>query len=61
MTYQDIRAARFLARPNRFIARVELDGRQMGALTVALSPTEVSDGGGYHALWGGEREEGNAA
>ena len=28
MTYQDIRAARFLARPNRFIARVELDGRE---------------------------------
>ena len=26
MTYRDIRAARFLARPNRFIARVELDG-----------------------------------
>ena len=28
MTYQDIHAARFLARPNRFIARVELDGRE---------------------------------
>lgn len=28
MTYQDIRAARFLARPNRFIARVEADGRE---------------------------------
>ena len=27
MTYQDIRAARFLARPNRFIAQVELEGR----------------------------------
>ena len=26
MTYRDIRAARFLARPNRFIARVEVDG-----------------------------------
>ena len=26
MTYQDIHAARFLSRPNRFIARVELDG-----------------------------------
>lgn len=26
MTYQDIHAARFLARPNRFIAQVELDG-----------------------------------
>ena len=28
MTYQDIRAARFIARPNRFIARVEVDGRE---------------------------------
>ena len=28
MTYQDIHAARFLARPNRFIAHVELDGRE---------------------------------
>ena len=28
MTYQDIHAARFIARPNRFIARVELDGRE---------------------------------
>ena len=28
MTYQDIRPARFIARPNRFIARVELDGRE---------------------------------
>ena len=28
MTYPDIHAARFLARPNRFIARVELDGRE---------------------------------
>ncbi len=28
MTYQDIHAARFLARPNRFIALVELDGRE---------------------------------
>lgn len=27
MTYQDIHAARFLARPNRFIAQVELEGR----------------------------------
>ena len=26
MTYQDIHPARFIARPNRFIARVELDG-----------------------------------
>lgn len=28
MTYRDIHRARFLARPNRFIARVELDGRE---------------------------------
>ena len=28
MTYQDIHAARFLSRPNRFIAQVELDGRE---------------------------------
>lgn len=28
MTYQDIHAARFLARPNRFIARVEVEGRE---------------------------------
>ncbi|MBD5133522.1 MAG: DNA/RNA nuclease SfsA [Clostridiales bacterium] len=28
MIYRDIHAARFLARPNRFIARVELDGRE---------------------------------
>ena len=27
MTYQDIHPARFLARPNRFIAQVELEGR----------------------------------
>ncbi len=28
MTYQDIHPARFIARPNRFIARVEVDGRE---------------------------------
>lgn len=28
MTYQDIHKARFIARPNRFIARVEADGRE---------------------------------
>ena len=28
MIYRDIHAARFLARPNRFIAQVELDGRE---------------------------------
>ena len=28
MTYQDLRPAVFLARPNRFVARVELDGRE---------------------------------
>lgn len=31
-----------------------LDGRRLGPVTVALSPTPVSDGGGYAALWGGE-------
>ena len=28
MTYHDLRSAVFLARPNRFVARVELDGRE---------------------------------
>lgn len=28
MTYRDIHPARFIARPNRFIARVEVDGRE---------------------------------
>ncbi len=28
MIYQDIHAARFIARPNRFIARVEVEGRE---------------------------------
>ena len=32
----------------------ELDGQSLGAVTVALSPTPVSDGGGYAALWGGD-------
>ena len=31
-----------------------MDGRRLGPVTVALSPTPVSDGGGYAALWGGE-------
>lgn len=34
--------------------RVCLDGRDRGKITVALSPTAVSDGGGYAGLWGGE-------
>lgn len=33
--------------------RAELDGAPLGDVTVALSPTPVSDGGGYAALWGG--------
>lgn len=33
--------------------RVVLDGRERGGVTVALSPTEVSEGGAA-ALWGGE-------
>ncbi len=31
-----------------------IGGRALGAVTVALSPTPVSDGGGYAALWGGD-------
>lgn len=31
-----------------------LDGKPLGPITAALSPTPVSDGGGYAALWGGE-------
>ena len=39
---------------------VSMDGRQLGRVTVALSPAPVSDGGGYAALWGGEAgREGN--
>lgn len=30
-----------------------INGRPVGPVTVALSPTPVSDGGGYAALWGG--------
>lgn len=37
--------------------QVILDGRRLEGVTVALSPTPVSDGGGYAALWGGEREK----
>ena len=33
--------------------RAVIGGRDLGAVTVALSPTPVSDGGGYAALWGG--------
>lgn len=35
--------------------RASMDGQDLGPVTVALSPTPVSDGGGYAALWGGER------
>lgn len=44
--------------------RLVLDGRDCGVVTVAVSPTPVSDVGGYSALWGGEikkGEEHNAA
>ncbi len=40
--------------------RVTIDGRELGSITVALSPTAVS-GGGANALWGGEREARHAA
>jgi len=33
--------------------QVTVDGRPMGRLLVALSPTAVDDGGGYQALIGG--------
>lgn len=41
--------------------RVRLGKQDMGRLTVAVSPTPVSDGGGYTALWGGERGDSHAA
>ena len=34
---------------------VWIDTKGYGKMTIALSPTPVSDGGGYTALWGGER------
>lgn len=34
--------------------RAVIGGTDVGPVTVALSPTAVSDGGGYTALWGGE-------
>ena len=34
--------------------RLEIDGREVGPVTVALSPGTVSDGGGYAALWSGD-------
>lgn len=34
--------------------RAVIDGKEIGPVTVALSPAAVSDGGGYAALWGGE-------
>ena len=33
--------------------RAMIDGKLIGPVTVALSPSAVSDGGGYAALWGG--------
>lgn len=33
---------------------VWVDNRNHGRMMIALSPTPVSDGGGYAALWGGE-------
>ena len=37
---------------------VSVDGAEIGPLLVALSPSPVSDGGGYHALWGGHVKKG---
>ncbi|MBQ2829519.1 MAG: sigma-E processing peptidase SpoIIGA [Oscillospiraceae bacterium] len=36
---------------------VEISGRKYQNVPVALSPTPVSDGGGYSGLWGGEHEK----
>ena len=33
---------------------IEINGRRYPRTPVALSEHPVSDGGGYHALWGGE-------
>ena len=43
MIYQSIRPAVFLARPNRFIARVELDGRE--------ETVHVKTPGGAGSFW----------
>ena len=41
-----------------FVAdEVWIDHCNYGKMTIVLSPTPVSDGGGYTALWGGERME----
>jgi stage II sporulation protein GA (sporulation sigma-E factor processing peptidase) len=40
--------------------RGTLAGRDLGPVTVAISPTPVSDTGGYNALWGGEEGENEA-
>lgn len=37
---------------------MELDGERYPGQVAALSATEVSDGGGYAALWGGEERKG---
>ena len=37
---------------------VSVNGVRYPDLLVALSPSEVSDSGGYHALWGGEVKKG---
>lgn len=34
-----------------------VDGKDLGTTMIALSPTPITDGGGYNALWGGERKE----
>lgn len=33
---------------------IEVEGKRFWRTPVALSEQPVSDGGGYHALWGGE-------
>lgn len=36
---------------------IYINGKKYEKMTLALSPTPVSDGEGYTALWGGERKE----
>lgn len=38
--------------------QVAINGQPQNSVTVALSPTPVSDGGGYAALWGGDHGKG---
>ena len=45
-----VESGMFLAFPTQ---KVRVNGRDMGSLLLALSPTPVSDGGAYQGLFGG--------